>query len=64
MGDLVNLRRARKRRDRERDAAAAAANRAAHGMTRAERTNIEAGREAADRRLDGHRLEPDEPRRS
>ena len=63
MGDVVNLRRARKRRDREREAAAAAENRILHGLTRAERRTIEAEREAGERRLDGHRLEPDDPSR-
>ena len=57
MGDLVNLRQARKRREREQKAAAAAENRAAFGMTRAERRKAEAEQTIADRRLDSHRLE-------
>ena len=59
MGDLVNLRQARKRRDRERAATAAAENRAVHGMTRTERRKTEAEREKAARELDAHRLRPD-----
>ncbi|RBP18383.1 uncharacterized protein DUF4169 [Roseiarcus fermentans] len=59
MGDIVNLRRARKRRDRERESAAAAENRVVFGTPKAERRRIEAEREAGDRRLDGHKLEPD-----
>ncbi len=55
MGDLVNLRQARKRREREREAAAAAENRAAFGMTKAERRKVEAEREKAERGLDSHR---------
>jgi hypothetical protein len=58
MGDLVNLRQARKRQERERKAAAAAENRAAFGMTRAERRRLEAEREKAERGLDAHRLDP------
>lgn len=58
MGDLINLRKARKRRERERDAAEAAHNRAAFGMSKAERRKVEAEREKAQRTLDSHRLEP------
>ncbi len=57
MGDLVNLRIARKRRDRAREAEGAAENRAAFGMTKAERRKIEAEREKAERGLDAHRLD-------
>ena len=62
MGDLVNLRRERKRRDREREAAVAAENRVAFGLTKSERRKLEAEREAGERRLDAHRLRSDEPR--
>ena len=48
MGDLVNLRQARKRRERKREADAAAHNRVAFGMTKAERRTIEAERTKAD----------------
>ena len=56
MGELVNLRRARKRRERERELETAAENRAAFGMTKDERRKIEAEREKAERGLDAHRL--------
>jgi hypothetical protein len=59
MGDVINLRTARKRRDRAAAAADAAANRAAHGRTRAEKQadKADASRRAAV--LDGARLETD-----
>ncbi|MBV8104851.1 MAG: DUF4169 family protein [Hyphomicrobiales bacterium] len=56
MGDIVNLRRARKRQDRRRDDAKAAENRIVYGMTKAERRSIEAEREKADRDLDARRI--------
>jgi len=57
MGDLVNLRQARKRRLRAREETAAAENRAVFGMTKAERRKVEAEREKAERALDSVRLE-------
>ena len=56
MGDIINLRRARKaktkvERDRE-----AEANRAMHGRRRVERIQSEAEKRRSDRKLDGHRL--------
>ena len=56
MGDIVNLRRARKRQDRRRDDAKAAENRIVYGMTKAERRSIEAEREKAERDLNAHRI--------
>jgi hypothetical protein len=56
MGDIVNLRRARKRQDRRRDDAKAAENRAVYGMTKAERRSLEAQREKADRDLNARRI--------
>jgi hypothetical protein len=56
VGDIVNLRRARKRQGRLRDAAKAAENRTLHGMTKAERRSIEAEREKADHDLDARRI--------
>jgi hypothetical protein len=56
MGDIVNLRRARKRQDRRRDDAKAAENRIVYGMTKAERRSLEAQREKADRDLDARRI--------
>ena len=62
MGDLVNLRRARKRKDRRREEADAAANRLLFGMTKAERRALEAERTKAERALDGRRIAPaDDP---
>jgi hypothetical protein len=58
MGDIVNLRRERKRQDRRREEAKAAENRALFGMTKAKRLSIEAEREKAERSLDSLRLIP------
>ncbi len=55
MGEVVNLRRERKRAIRERDAAEAAENRAVHGMTKAQRAAEAERRALTGRRLDGHR---------
>jgi hypothetical protein len=57
MGEVINLRLARKAAARSARAAEAAVNRAAHGRTRAERTatKAEAGRVA--KLLDGARIE-------
>jgi hypothetical protein len=61
MGDIVNLRRARKRQDRRRDGAKAAENRILHGVTKAERLRIEAERQKAERDLDARKVvSPDE----
>ncbi|MFN4092033.1 MAG: DUF4169 family protein [Brevundimonas sp.] len=57
MGDVVNLNRARKQRAKVDGKATAAANRAAHGRTRAEREAAEKERDRAARLLDGSRLE-------
>jgi Domain of unknown function (DUF4169) len=56
MGDVVNLRRARKRQERRREEANAANNRIAFGMTKAERRRLDNEREKSERNLDGHRL--------
>jgi hypothetical protein len=60
MGEIVNLRRARRQRARDTAAEAAAANRARHGRTRAERDAERLEQERARRALDGARQE--EPR--
>ena len=61
MGEVVNLRRARKGRDRQCKEAEAAENRIAFGMTKAERRRLHSEREKAERGLDGHRLDrPDD----
>lgn len=56
MGEIVNLRRARKRKERVRDEAAAAANRAAFGVPKAAKREARAERDLLERRLDDHRL--------
>jgi Domain of unknown function (DUF4169) len=62
MGDIVNLRRARKRAERQASEQLAAANRVLHGRSKAER-NRESARDAKDRRdLDGHRIETGDER--
>jgi hypothetical protein len=57
MGDLVNLRQARKRRERKREADAAAHNRVAFGITKAERRRIEAERAKTERDLDANQVD-------
>jgi hypothetical protein len=62
MGDLVNLRRARKARGRMEAQKKAQENRVAFGRTRAQREVGEAENELARRRLEAHRLgEADKP---
>jgi len=58
LGDLVNLRRARKQRRRAEEEAAAAANRIAHGVGKAAKREARAERELAERALEGHRRGP------
>lgn len=61
MGEIVNLNRARKERAKAAAKASAAANRAAHGRTRADRSASEAEKARAARLLDGARRdEPDD----
>jgi hypothetical protein len=62
MGDLVNLRKARKQAKREHDERAAAANRLLHGRSKAERRLV-AERDAKTRHdLDQHRVETGDKR--
>jgi Domain of unknown function (DUF4169) len=57
MGDIVNLRKARKSAERELDRKRVAANRLKHGRSKAER-ELAASREAKARHvLDQHRIE-------
>jgi hypothetical protein len=58
MGDLVNLRRARKSRARADALSEADAKRIAFGRTKAEKSLTKAERVLAERRIDGHRMEP------
>lgn len=59
MGDVVNLRRARKAKTRSTSQAEAAANRFAHGRTKAERLTATAERQRAEKLLDAAKLERD-----
>lgn len=56
MGEIVNLRRARKDRERLHREDEAAANRVKFGRSKAEKATTRAEDELAARRLDGHRL--------
>ncbi len=56
MAEIINLRRARKRRAREEAGAAAEAARAIHGRTKAERLAQEQARALQERQLDNARL--------
>jgi hypothetical protein len=62
MGEIVNLRKARKKIERQLDERQAAANRLIHGRSKAER-NAEAARKAKARRdIDQHQVETGDPR--
>ncbi len=61
MGELVNLRLEKKRRERAAEAAEAAENRARFGLTKLARTSKEADKLRADTLLDGAKLEPMPP---
>ena len=56
MGEVVNLRIARKRRRREDEARQADENRVRHGMTKTEKTAARIERRRLEAELDGHRL--------
>ncbi len=55
MAEIINLRRARKRKERAEKEARAADNRLAFGRSKAERTLSDARKELAERRLDAHK---------
>ena len=57
MGDLVNLRTARKRSKRRQAERTAATNRLAHGRSKAERTVEQSQNDKARKGLDQHRIE-------
>ena len=63
MGEIVNLRLARKRKAREEREVEAAANRALHGRTKAEKRADETSRGRREAILDGHQLDRPEPDR-
>ncbi|HKY86444.1 MAG TPA: DUF4169 family protein [Pseudorhodoplanes sp.] len=56
MGDVVNLRRARKTVARQQKADTAAGNRMLHGLSKAERVLQKTRRDLSARDLDSHRL--------
>ncbi|MEK4033484.1 DUF4169 family protein [Methylocystis sp. IM3] len=60
MGEIVNLRRARKERARREKDAQAQQNRAVFGRSNAERTLATAQERLEARRLDAHKREPGE----
>jgi hypothetical protein len=57
MGDVVNLKRFKKRHEREQTAKQAEANRARFGRTKSERTHDELRNDRANRLLDQHRID-------
>lgn len=59
MGEIVNLRRARKQKARTEAEANANANRLQHGRSKAEKRLTKAEMEAAERKLDGHKRNDD-----
>ena len=62
MGEIVNLRRARKAAKRKEEAVHAAENRLAHGRSKATRTLEEARAEKARREIDAHRIDTENDR--
>lgn len=57
MGDVVNLKRFKKRSEREQSAKQADANRARFGRTKSERARDEQRNDRADALLDQHRID-------
>ena len=57
MGDVVNLKRFKKRNEREQSAKQADANRARHGRTKAERARDQQQKDRASDFLDQHRID-------
>lgn len=56
MGEIVNLRMARKRRRREDEARRSDENRIRHGLSKAEKNAASAERRRSEAALEGHRL--------
>jgi hypothetical protein len=61
MGEIVNLRRARKALERRKDEARAEENRVRFGLSKAERQLSEKIKTQAERRLESHRLDGEAP---
>ena len=62
MGDIINLRRFRKRTEKQRDEERAAAKRALHGRTKSARALEEAQTEKSRRDFDAHKIEKGDTR--
>jgi hypothetical protein len=62
MGEVVNLRKARKQTGKQESAKRAAANRIAHGRPKAERDLETARAKQARRLLDAHKIDPGDAR--
>ena len=62
MGDVINLRKFRKRAAKQRDAERAAANRLVHGRTKAQRGLEASETEKSHRDLNAHKIETGETR--
>ncbi len=60
MGDLINLRQARKSRKRAEDSNKSEANRLKHGRTKADKRLAALTKQRQDSIVDGARLEPEE----
>lgn len=60
MPEIINLNRFRKQAARQQDKARAEANRAAFGRTKAEKSAALQEKVSAIRKLDGHKLTPDD----
>ncbi len=56
MGEIVNLRRARKRKERQREEAVADQNRVVFGRSKAERRLVQSERAIAEANLDARRI--------
>ena len=56
MGEIVNLRRARKRKERQREEAVADQNRIVFGRSKAERRLTQTERATAEANLEAHRI--------
>jgi len=56
LGEIVNLRRARKRKERRREEAVADQNRVVFGRSKAERRLIQTERAIAEANLEAHRI--------
>ena len=60
MAEIINFRKARKKKERVDKDAKAANNRAKFGRKKEERSHSEAAKDLLDRKLDAHRRESDE----